>query len=232
MPIQTSLFIIDRLDDWTHRLAAPVLPFQEVVEAGSGRRGYVFQHTEQLLIIGKIVRAVSGLHAALALAERGWLMECVAILRMVHEFCEEVGAVLESIRGGTRTAAVTRFIQQYFAPKARTPDEFAGQKRGRWVSREELMTYHVRMANGTGIDPEEIRKALRFVNMIGEAAVHGSFETAIELYDSGTNTFATKGASEHVDLALTNVAGKLTRRCDGHRTRRVDFWRTPFRRSA
>lgn len=70
------------------------------------------------------------------------------------------------------------------------------------------MAYHTRIAQATGVDVDATRAAMRFTNMMGDAAIHGSFETAIELYDTET-TCALHGDPKHIELALTNVAGKL-----------------------
>jgi hypothetical protein len=45
------------------------------------------------------------------------------------------------------------------------------------------------MAEGTSVDGEQLRMLRRFLNMGGDAYVHGSFETAMELYDRSRARF-------------------------------------------
>ena len=71
---------MEQLDEWTNNLAAPLLP---PVENSVMDRLEFRQNTPEAVMIGKCVRAVSGIHAALALADLGYVVECATILRMV-----------------------------------------------------------------------------------------------------------------------------------------------------
>ena len=44
-------------------------------------------------MIGKLVRAVSGLHGALVLAKAGYITECAVVLRTVSDFCTEIETI-------------------------------------------------------------------------------------------------------------------------------------------
>ena len=101
-------------------------------------------------MIGKLVRAVSGLRGALVLAETGHITECAAVLRIVSDFCTEISTIgLALHRGGDVPTAVRDFVAQYFMPRARTPDEFAATERARYVSREALMKVHRTLAESS-----------------------------------------------------------------------------------
>jgi hypothetical protein len=113
---------------------------------------------------------------------------------MVSDFCTEIAALGEALNaGGELPTAVRAFTDQYFTPKARTPEQFAAQDRVRYVSREELMKGSLRLANQASIDAEQFRINHRFINMSFDAYVHGACETTMELWDASTGTFMVEG---------------------------------------
>jgi hypothetical protein len=127
--------ILDKLDGWTNQLVAPALPLRATPEGKDSIRLEFRQQIPETVMIGKLVRAVSGLRGALVLAETGYVAECAAVLRVVSDLCTEISAVgLALDRGGELPAAVKDFVAQYFRPRARTPDEFASSERTRYVS--------------------------------------------------------------------------------------------------
>jgi hypothetical protein len=189
--------LIDRLDGWVNDLAAPLVPPRVVPEGDNRFRLELRQHIPHAAMIGKLVRAVSGLRAALLLAEAGHVAECACVLRVVSDFCTEVSAIGEALkRGGEPPRAVRDFVQQYFTPKARTPEAYAATERTRYVSREELMKGEVRLAEGTTVDGERLRTVHQFINMSYDAYVHGAYETAMELFNPRTGVFSMRGHPE------------------------------------
>jgi len=110
--------LIALLDQWVNALAAPLMPPRILSEGDDLIRLEFRQHIPHAVTIGKSVRAVSGLRAALVLADLGYVTECAALLRMVSDFCIEVTAVGEALnRGGDLPVSVRTFIYQYFARK-------------------------------------------------------------------------------------------------------------------
>jgi hypothetical protein len=189
--------LVETLGVWVNQLARPLMPPRMVAEADAIRLEFR-EHIPHTVMIGKAVRAVSGIiRAALILADLGYVTECAALLRIVSDFCTEVTAIGEALNSGSDLPiAVQTFIEQYFARKARTPQEFAEQERCRYVSREELMKAEVRMAQRVNVDGEQVRAIRRFVNMTYDAYVHGAYETTMELCDPMTGTFMFGGHPE------------------------------------
>ena len=182
--------LIDQLHGWANELAAPLVPPREVPEAGGGIRLEFREHIPHTVMVGKSIRAVSGIRAALILADLGYVAECAALLRMVSDFCTEITAVGEALnRGGKLPSAVESFIGQYFAPKPRSPEQLAAAERTRYVSREELMKAHLRLAENANVDGEQLRIVHRFLNMAYDAYVHGAYETTMELCDPCSGRF-------------------------------------------
>ncbi len=213
---------------WVNDLATPLMPPRIVTDGDDHIRLEFRQHIPHAVMIGKSVRAVSGIRAALILADLGYLTECGALLRMVSDFCIEVTAVGEALNaGGELPVSVLAFIEQYFARKARTPEELAARERIRYIQREELMKAEVRLAKGANVDGEQLRVVRRFLNMALDAYVHGAYETTMELCNPLTGTFMIGGhpelakRSEFVEAVFLKlhevvVALELTAAVTGH----------------
>jgi len=186
--------LINKLDGWVDKLAAPLMPPRKVVEDPDLIRLELREHIPHAVMIGKCVRAVSGIHAALVLADLGYIAECAALLRMVSDFCTEITAIGKALnRGAELPHAVQTFVDHYFVPKPRTPDQFAVAKRILYVSRKDLMKAEVRFAKNENTDGERLRKVHRFINMTYDAYVHGAYETTMEMCDLDNARFMMRG---------------------------------------
>jgi hypothetical protein len=185
--------LIDQLDYWANELASALMPPREIFEE-DGVRLEFREHIPHTVMIGKCIRAVSGIRAALILADLGYLAECAALLRMVSDFCTEITAIGEALnRGGKITSAVQKFVDQYFIQKPCTPKQLAEAECTRYVSRKDLMKAELRLAESANIDGEQMRIVHRFLNMVFDAYVHGSYETTMELCDPLTGRFMMTG---------------------------------------
>src|SRR5208283_866011 len=183
--------VLARLDEWLMALASPLLPFQQVAtpEPVDGFLWMFREQTERALCVGKAVRMLSAIRAALILADLGYIAECGTILRTVSDFANEIIAVCEGCTRGAPTTAQARFVQQYFTPIAATPDEYDEQERERWVTRDELLSRHVQWATENGGDPIRARKVFRFVAHLYDKFVHGAYITAMELFNPRAQAF-------------------------------------------
>ena len=185
--------IIENLDGWVNKLAASFMP-PWFLEEGDLLRLQFRHHVPHAVMVGKLVRTVSGLRGALILADVGYVTECASLLRMVSDFCTEVSAIGEALsRGGDSPRAVREFVEQYFTPRARTPAEYDAAERVRYVSREALMKAQMRLSEGTTVDGEQLRVVHRFLNMAYDSYVHGAYETTMELCDPSTGRFLMRG---------------------------------------
>ena len=90
--------LIERLGGWANELAVPLMPPRVVSEGDDRHRLEFRQHNPHAVMVGKLIRAVSGLHGALFLAEAGYVAECGALLRTVLT-SEEVSAIGEGSTG-------------------------------------------------------------------------------------------------------------------------------------
>ncbi len=186
--------LIDRLDGWVDQLAAPLLP-PHIVDDDQGRRLELKFHKPQTVMIAKCVRAVSGLRASLVLAKLGHVAECGALLRIVSDFCTEIMAIGGALeRGGELPRLVKDFVDQFFTPKPKTPDELKAAGPRRYVTREALTKEVERfLTKNADVGSEQSRPVLKFLNMTYDAYVHGTYETTMELYHPRTGRFMMRG---------------------------------------
>ena len=186
--------VFEKLDGWANSLVSPALPLRATPEGESEVRLEFKQQIPQSVMIGKLIRAVSGLRGAFVLAEAGHITECAAVLRIVSDLCTEISTIGLSLhRGGDLPAAVKDFVAQYFVPRARTPDELATAERMRYVSREALMKVHKALADSQPIDSTLLDRSHRFVNMAYDSYVHGAYETTMELWNPRRGAFEMRG---------------------------------------
>lgn len=186
--------IVEKLDGWVNDLARPLVPPKMIPVGDNYLRLEFRQHLPHSVMVGKLVRAVSGIRAAQLLAENGYITESGSVLRMVSDFCTEVNAIGRALhRGGELPKAVAQFIDQYFQPKALTPEEYEKSERVRYVGREALMKGDLHAAANAGVDGEKMRQVHRYLNMAYDAYVHGAYETAMELCEPRSGVFVMRG---------------------------------------
>jgi hypothetical protein len=193
--------LIDCLDRWVNTLAAPTMPPHVVVESGNHARLEFRMHIPHTVLVGKLVRIVSGIRAALTLADQGYVTECASILRIVSDFCTEVTIIAKALdKGDEIPKSVSNFVAQYFQPKSQTPEQYEKADRARYISRAELLNADQQLsANFDAKHPHFNRRSLRkFLNMVYDGYVHGAYETTMDLFDQSTGLFAMRG---HPDIA-------------------------------
>ena len=94
-------------------------------------------------------------------SESGFVAESAALLRMVSDFCSEITAIGEALnRGVDLPTAVKTFVDQYFVPKPRTPEQFTVAEQPRYVSRKELIRAELRLAQNAEVGGDLLRTVL------------------------------------------------------------------------
>src|SRR6266849_3970738 len=186
---------MERLDAWLMALASPLLPLKAVRVDLPHTSGYVWEfpeESERALLVGKAVRMISGIRAAFILAELGYISECGALLRMVSDFANEIIAVCEGYMRGAPTKEQQLFVQQYFKPLPKDPDEYE-QEKERWVARDKLLKAHSRWATENSGDQDRVMKLLRYRAHMYDKYVHGAYITSTELYNPISWSFMLSG---------------------------------------
>ncbi len=201
--------IIGRMDGWVHTFAQQLAPAERVPIKESFR----WEHPEKSprsVQVAKAARAVSGLRAALHLADMAHTIESGTILRTVADFSAEILYLGEAVLEGRLTADQERFVDQHFAPIPTDPDELAAREREYYVGRKDIASAHRRIMEKFGAPAGEMAKIGAFLNKGYDSYVHGANSSAMELYDVRINSFMLRGhvSARFVCMAKVGVAGK------------------------
>jgi hypothetical protein len=202
--------VIDELDEPVQKMAALLPPpLQEPVPGGFRWRHPV--RTAEVVQVAKAVRMVTGIRAALRLADEGWTTECCTLLRTVSDFASEILFLDEGLLEDRFVASQQKFIDQFFVPLPADPDELAEREREYYVGRRDILAAEKRMAEKTGGDPREIARLVKFLNKGYDSYVHGAYGTAMELFTGDGYRFMLRGneSPRARFFAKAAVAGKL-----------------------
>lgn len=170
------------------------------------------EKSARVVAVCKLARASSAVVAAWELCDMGFLPEAASLLRMASDYSQEVLALGEGIRNGTLTTAQSRFVEDYFLPMPRTPEEFEKQERRSYIGREEHLKSEVRLIAESGQDAELTKRLRRFLNRGYDGYVHGDYPTAMQMYNGRAGQFDVTGDTENtsaISSTRSGVAGKL-----------------------
>lgn len=209
LDFQTTRQVLSRLSTWLNVLGSAVGSPRQVRE--ESRLYYLYeQETPEVVQVAKAARMVSGLNAALDLADDGYVVESAVLLRTVSDFANEIMAIGSDLARNDISPAVKAFCDQYFVAPAYTVDEFLEQERVRYISRAELYKSQRRLA-GDEAEADAMLDESRFLDRGYDSYVHGGYRTAMQLWDPNAEQFSVEGtySAHHECVAKVAVAGKL-----------------------
>jgi hypothetical protein len=156
--------IIARLDAPVNAMAALLpRPVRNPLPSGGFRWSYPLRSAE-VVQVAKAVRMITGLRAALRLANDGFTTECCTLLRTVSDFAAEILFVGEGIVEGRFTSSQQKFIDQFFVPSPTDPDELAAREREYYVGRKDIIAARSRLAQKAGINSEQLARLVAYLN--------------------------------------------------------------------
>lgn len=182
----------DQMEIWVQTFAGLLPPAQQIPVQGSFRWEHT-EHSARTVQVAKAVRAVSGLRAALALADRNFTTESATLLRVVADFAAEIIFLGEALLEDRVTDDQQKFITQHYAPLPTDPDQLAAREKEYYVGRKAIAAAHQRIFEKTGSPGEKLQRISAYLNKGYDAYVHGANVTAMELYDARTNSFMLSG---------------------------------------
>jgi hypothetical protein len=182
---------VDVLEAAVDALAASIGRPEWIADGDSGRFRYRDQ-SAQVLQIAKAVRAVSTLNACLHLLSVGYYAEILMLLRSAHDFIAEIMYIHEALQTGTPTADQQRFLEHFFAAYGSTTEDLiANPPRGSAVERKKITASQGRQM--TPENPHRTQKMFAAVEGVFAGYTHGSYSSAMELYEGGTWRFRMRG---------------------------------------
>ena len=140
-------------------------------------------------MVAKAVRTTTCLRAASSLIDLGFVTEASVLMRVASDFASEMVAVAEGELAQAPTKAQQDFTRQFFE----RPLAGSVPAKVRYVSRDELLKSHLRLAESVGIDRQKYLDSSRAVDFALDGYVHGSYSSAMELYHGGKHAFMMDG---------------------------------------
>ncbi len=209
MDFPVTRTVIDRAEMWVHELASSLEPPIKVPVLNSFRWEHP-QKDASAAQVAKAVRAVSGLRAALQLADLGYTAECGTILRTVADFSSEIEYLGEALLEGRLTSDQQKFVEQHFAKFPTDSDELAAREREYFIGRKDIANARRRLFKKLDGPTDEVDKIVAYLNKGYDSLVHGSNESAMQLYSGRTAAFMLRGQESalHICSAKVAVAGK------------------------
>lgn len=211
MEFKLTAAALDSLSDAVDALAAR-LPAPKLAPLPSGgfRWEYPVQSAE-VVQVAKAVRMVTAIRASWRLASGAYTTESATLLRVASDIASEIDFLSEGMLSGTFNSAQQKFIDDYFKPFPTDPDELASREREYYVSRKEIVAAKARLASKAGLDADNLKRLVNYLNKGYDGYVHGAYQTAMELFNGATGTFMLDGnlSPRGLCIAKASVAGKL-----------------------
>lgn len=207
----TTRALVATLPEWLHALADQLpKPLRIPHPKGQFRWEYP-DKTPEVAQVAKAVRMVSGIAAALRLADAGFTTDCGTLLRTVADFAAEILFIGEGLLNGQLNAAQQQFVDQYFTAFPTSPDELAEREREYYIGRKDILAAHRRLVAPAGIDPGFYDRVAKYLNKGYDGYVHGAYGTAMELFSGRDYRFMVTGneSPRALCVAKVSVAGKL-----------------------
>ncbi len=199
------------LRGWLGQLASNLPAPSKVFLPAGGFRWQHEEKTPEVLLVCKAVRMVSGLNAAMALADAGYTTEAGSLLRTVTDFANEILAIGEGIASGKMSKSQRDFVEQYFKPPPASHEEFLAREQEYYVGRTELYKALKRLGQGTPVDTDTLVSLSKYLDKGYDMYVHGGYTTGMELYSGLTDDFMVSGhdSTHHRCVAKVAVCNKL-----------------------
>ena len=202
--------VLDGAESFVHALAS-MLPDPVRVPVLESFRWEHPVKTSEAAQVAKAVRACSGLRAAMHLADAGYTVECGVLLRVVSDYSAEIIYLGEGLVEGRLTPDQAKFLEQHFNPMPTDPGELAAREREYYVGRKDIAKAHRRLNEKYGAPADQFAEIASYLNKGYDSLVHGTNQSAMELYSGLTNQFMLHGheSKRYICSAKTSVAGKL-----------------------
>ncbi len=201
--------VVDEVAGWVQRLSKPLVP-AKAIAYGDDFRWVFADESALVLVVAKAVRIASALEASVVLLDKGFILEAACLMRIVSDYSAEILAVCEGELRKQHTKAQREFISQFFTRKLIEPNPQPPEKQ-RFVGRDDLLKAHVRLGDAAGVDGGSFRDMKRTLDFGYDGYVHGSYSSAMELYDGRANEFMLCGDvdPEQQRIYFTAFAGKV-----------------------
>lgn len=147
----------------------------------------------QVVQLCKVIRMVSGLNACLTLHPRAQYADILMLVRDVADFLSEIAFLHEGFQSRSPTADQQRFVEHFFEEYSDgcAADIIANPPRGSVVERKKIQAAQARLLIPD--NPHDTQKKGLAIDAVMSGYMHGSYQSAMELYEDGTYRFRLNG---------------------------------------
>jgi hypothetical protein len=181
--------------DWmTQSLAPPLMCI-----SGRGCSGYRYEEpTVKHFCLLQIVKALSGLNAALVLAEHGFNQEMCVIIRTIIEATSKIDFILSGYKDDELADKQKTYLDDYFADIIRNgSDDSKGAVLRQERIHKEIQLHMRKSFSGTEHEERfagvEVKGLLSNVYRIFSNYVHGKYPEIMDMYGERPRQFYTNG---------------------------------------
>jgi hypothetical protein len=199
------------IEEWFIPLVQP-FPIKQTRVKAVGEKDFYWdfeEHSVKTVMLGKAVRIITGLRAAMILADRGYITECGTILRTIDDGVAEIVFLIQGNKKPSEE--YQKFIRQYFEWMPENPNELTSKKSEGFVKRREILSGIVEEMKGVEKNTDKVRKTMTFIAYGYDKYVHHGYRTSMELYSGKTKQFMLRGhdGPAERDLCKRMVASRL-----------------------
>jgi hypothetical protein len=182
---------LDYLENAADDPAAGIGHPEQVADGDS----FTFRFSEKsvrVVQLCKFVRTVSALNGCFRLLPTGQYAEILTLLRSATNCIREIMYLHEPQQGGKATVDHQRFVEHFFEEHGSTMEELvASPPRASLVDRKKIHASHGRMS--TPDNPHGTQKKFAASDGVFSGYTHGSYSSAMELFEGGTWRFQMRG---------------------------------------
>lgn len=172
-------------------LEGRVPPPQRVLFKGS----FVYRYVEKTLhqaLVQKLVRLVSGLHAARLLMEHGFVQEQAALQRMLQDIQEDIDFLSFSIIFNNHTPLHQEYLDAFYEEEFDDESALASTQKRPMIPRKKIRAC-IAQVNGAEFDPSSAIEAFRTVHKIYSGFLHAASPQIMDMYFGSPPHFHTRG---------------------------------------
>ncbi len=182
---------LKNMEHTLHQLARRVPPPQRIPYKDSFVFRYVEKSVHQVLV-QKLARLVSGLHAARLLMGAGFVQEQAALQRILDEIAEDISFLSFSVVYEDSTPLHKTYLDAFFQEEFDPNDTVASSSERASVPRKKIRAYIDRVASGPKGSSKHL-DASRTVSKVYSGYVHAASPQIMDMYGGNPPRFHVRG---------------------------------------
>ncbi|MDD5761179.1 MAG: hypothetical protein PHP88_01540 [bacterium] len=183
--------VLDKMERTLTILEGRVPPPQRVPYKDS----FVYRYVEKTLyqaIVQKLVRIVSGLHAARLLMEHGFVQEQGALQRMLDEIEEDIQFLAFAVIFDRFTPLHQEYLDAFYEEEFDAETALESTQKRQLIPRRRIRAY-LASTDGAPLDPGRATEVSRTIHKTYSGYVHAASPHIMEMYGGSPPHFHTSG---------------------------------------